>query len=130
METRKELPFFKDPKSKFSLWKVLKDAIGKDLTRFCVPVYFNEPLSMLQKVAEIMDYEDLLVKANRSKDDLERLMHVGAFAIGQYACVPGRHSKPFNPLLGETFELLTPKFRYIAEQVSHHPPISACIASA
>lgn len=37
-------------------------------------------------------------------------------------------SKPFNPLLGETFELKmegnTP-FHYIAEQVSHHPPITA-----
>jgi hypothetical protein len=77
-----------------------------------------------------MDYEDLLVKANRSKDELERLMYVGCFGIAQYACVPGRHSKPFNPLLGETFELLTPKFRYIAEQVSHHPPISACFAAA
>jgi hypothetical protein len=37
-------------------------------------------------------------------------------------------SKPFNPLLGETYELKmdgqTP-FHYIAEQVSHHPPVSA-----
>ena len=34
-------------------------------------------------------------------------------------------SKPFNPLLGETFEFTTDHFRYISEQVSHHPPISA-----
>ena len=38
-------------------WKILKDALGKDLTRFCVPVYINEPVSMVQKVAEIMEYE-------------------------------------------------------------------------
>jgi hypothetical protein len=36
---------------------VIKDAVGKDLSRFCVPVYFNEPISMLQKVSEAMEYE-------------------------------------------------------------------------
>jgi hypothetical protein len=51
----------KDPNDRPSVWKVLKDAVGKDLSRFCVPVYFNEPLSMVQKVAEIMEYQDLLV---------------------------------------------------------------------
>jgi len=36
--------------------------------------------------------------------------------------------KPFNPLLGETFELFVPgKYKYFSEQVSHHPPISASI---
>jgi hypothetical protein len=35
-------------------------------------------------------------------------------------------SKPFNPLLGETFEFVNPgHYKYIAEQVSHHPPITA-----
>lgn len=29
-----------------------------------VPVEFNEPLSMLQKISEIMEYEEYLVKAN------------------------------------------------------------------
>lgn len=44
---RDELPYLKDPNIKPSLWKILKDAIGKDLSRFCVPVYFNEPISMV-----------------------------------------------------------------------------------
>jgi len=33
--------------------------------------------------------------------------------------------KPFNPLLGETFEYEQDGFRLLLEQVSHHPPISA-----
>ena len=33
--------------------------------------------------------------------------------------------KPFNPLLGETYELVDEDYRYFAEQVSHHPPITA-----
>lgn len=37
-------------------------------------------------------------------------------------------SKPFNPLLGETFEFQRPgQYKVIAEQVSHHPPISAYV---
>ena len=33
--------------------------------------------------------------------------------------------KPFNPLLGETYELEHSDFRVICEQVCHHPPVSA-----
>ncbi len=61
---REQLPVLRDPKKKFSIWSIIKDAIGKDLTKFTVPVFFNEPLSMLQKVTEGLEYEDLLVKAS------------------------------------------------------------------
>jgi predicted amidohydrolase len=37
--------------------------IGKDITKFAVPVHFNEPLSMLQKQAEVLEYHDILTKA-------------------------------------------------------------------
>lgn len=33
--------------------------------------------------------------------------------------------KPFNPLLFETFEFKTDKIAFLAEQVSHHPPVAA-----
>lgn len=45
----------------------------------------------------------------------------------QYGCTIGRTKKPFNPMLGETYELVTKDFRYFSEQVSHHPPISAFV---
>lgn len=34
--------------------------IGKDLSRFAIPVYFNEPISFVQKYAEMMEYSDLI----------------------------------------------------------------------
>lgn len=37
----------------------------------------------------------------------------------------GRTRKPFNPLLGETYEIIQPNYRYFTEQVTHHPPLSA-----
>lgn len=46
VKLRENLPAFK-PKSTINFFKILKDSIGKDLTKFCVPVYFNEPISML-----------------------------------------------------------------------------------
>jgi len=30
--------------------------MGQDLGKITVPVYFNEPISMLQKTAEAMEY--------------------------------------------------------------------------
>jgi hypothetical protein len=44
---RDRLPFFKDPKIKFSVWTVIKDSIGKDLTKISLPVYMNMPVSAL-----------------------------------------------------------------------------------
>ncbi|XP_016103081.1 oxysterol-binding protein-related protein 1-like [Sinocyclocheilus grahami] len=52
---------------------------------------------------------------------------VAAFAVSAVASQWERTGKPFNPLLGETYELLREDlgFRWVSEQVSHHPPVSA-----
>jgi len=113
-----------------NFFKILKDAIGKDITRFCVPVYFNEPLSMLQKMAESLGNQHLLQEAGREPSSIRRMALVAAYCIGTYAGTEHRISKPFNPILGETYELFGDDFRMIAEQVSHHPPISAAYAES
>lgn len=56
-----------------SLWSILKNCIGKDLSRITMPVVFNEPLSFLQRVAESMAYPDLLDYAADAPDPVERL---------------------------------------------------------
>lgn len=48
----------------YSLWSIIKECIGKDLSRVCLPVYFNEPLSALQKSAEDLEYCELLDKVH------------------------------------------------------------------
>jgi len=50
----------------------------------------------------------------------ERLIHVACFAVSGYAATAKRTSKPFNPLLGETYEFVCPEkgFRFISEKVS------------
>jgi hypothetical protein len=106
--------------------------IGKDMTKMTLPVSFNEPTSLLQRCAEDMEYADLLdVAANRT-DSTERMVYVAAFAASEYASTIGRVAKPFNPLLGETYEYARPdkNYRFFIEQVSHHPPIGACWAES
>jgi hypothetical protein len=44
---RMELPWFKDPNIKVSIWAIIKDSIGKDISKLSVPVYFNDPTSLL-----------------------------------------------------------------------------------
>ena len=44
---RLELPLLRDPNDRPGLWKLLKSAVGKDITKFSMPVYVNEPISMV-----------------------------------------------------------------------------------
>lgn len=124
---RKRLKLDEDDRPKISLWGVLKSMVGKDMTKMTLPVQFNEPTSLLQRVAEDMEYSDLLDKASSFEDSTLRLLYVSIFTASAYASTTKRVAKPFNPLLGETFEYSRPdkQYRFFAEQVSHHPPISA-----
>ena len=122
---RHTLPFFKDPNIKISIWTIIKDSIGKDISKMSVPVYFNDPMNILQKCGTSMEYCELLDQAIEETDSLRRLAYVSSYVITNLPCLEKNTTKPFNPLLGETFEMVTDKFRFIAEQVSHHPPITA-----
>ncbi|SNX84698.1 related to SWH1 - Member of an oxysterol-binding protein family [Melanopsichium pennsylvanicum] len=129
---RTQMPIGKDDRPSVSLWAILKSNIGKDLTKISFPVSFNEPTSMLQRMAEDMEFSECLDAAALQEDSTKRIAYVAAFAMSNYSSTIGRVAKPFNPLLGETFEYMRPdkKYRYYSEQVSHHPPISACFAQS
>lgn len=124
---RTALPVPMLSRNEFSVWTVLRQCIGKDLSRITMPVIFNEPLTFLQRVAEYMEHVYLLHTAVVLDDPLLRMQYVCAFAISATASNLDRVGKPFNPLLGETYELIREDlgFKLIAEQVSHHPPVSA-----
>lgn len=50
---------------------------------------------------------------------LMRILNIAAFAVSGYASNDGRTCKPFNPLLGETYEADYPDkgLRFISEKV-------------
>ena len=126
---RKELPF---PKKNIGLnvWSVFKSAVGKDLNRFAVPVFFNEPISSLQKFVEFFQYSYLLNNAAKCDNPFLRIAYCACFCIGEFVMNNARQSKFFNPLLFETYEYIDIEndVRIFCEQVSHHPAISACYA--
>ncbi|XP_061809951.1 oxysterol-binding protein-related protein 3 isoform X3 [Nerophis lumbriciformis] len=119
--------------STISLWNILRNNIGKDLSKVAMPVHLNEPLNTLQRLCEELEYSELLDRAANTQDALERMVYIATFVVSGYASSYYRTGgKPFNPLLGETFECDRPDkgFRFVAEQVSHHPPVSACHAES
>ncbi|RVW17648.1 Oxysterol-binding protein-related protein 1C [Vitis vinifera] len=131
VKRRNKLPDPVEKEKGVSLWSMIKDNIGKDLTKVCLPVYFNEPLSSLQKCFEDLEYSYLLDRAHewgKMGNSLMRILNVAAFAVSGYASTEGRTCKPFNPLLGETYEADYPDkgLRFFSEKVSHHPMIVAC----
>ena len=110
-----------------AMWETLKNMIGADvMSVFSVPVFIMEPMSTLQKMAEILQYQHLLDEAADEDDEDARLALVTAYAVSVYSTME-RTKKPFNPILGETYELKLNdgKSTAIYEQVSHHPPIGA-----
>ncbi|KAI9293675.1 hypothetical protein K502DRAFT_331353 [Neoconidiobolus thromboides FSU 785] len=112
---------------------ILRKNVGKDLSTVTLPVSLNEPLNILQRLCEELEYFELLNKANTTDDSLERLIYITAFAISPYAASGQRSArKPFNPLLGETFEYIREDygFKFISEKVSHNPPIFACYSES
>ncbi|KAM9112413.1 oxysterol-binding protein-related protein 7 isoform 3-T5 [Pangshura tecta] len=127
------LPAPSVPAGDVSLWNILRNNVGKDLSKVSMPVQLNEPLNTLQRLCEELEYSALLDAASRCADPCERLVCVAAFAVSAYASTYYRAgSKPFNPVLGETYECvrLDKGFRFISEQLCHHPPVSACHAES
>ena len=129
---RNKLGMDDDNRPKVSLWGVLKSMIGKDMTKMSLPVSFNEPTSLVQRLAEDIEYATLLDTAASYDDPTLRGVYVAVFGASEYASSINRIAKPFNPLLGETYEYCRPdqSYRLMVEQVSHHPPISACNAES
>ncbi|XP_068749681.1 oxysterol-binding protein 1-like isoform X2 [Montipora capricornis] len=123
---RKKIP--DKPDISINLWSIMKNCIGKELSKIPMPVNFNEPISMLQRLTEELEYAHLLDKAAACESSTEQMSYVAAFTVSSYSTTASRVGKPFNPLLGETFEFDRTEdlgWRSLAEQVSHHPPASA-----
>lgn len=132
---RTRLPSPMVPRDQVSIWSILKNCIGKELSKITMPVVFNEPLTMLQRACEGIQYSRYLKMADESDDPVERMELICAFIVAGLSANCHRIIKPFNPLLYETYE-----FDYeledgshvksIAQQVSHHPPITAAYSES
>lgn len=128
---REKLPFPRDRNS-YSLWSLLKNLVGKDVTKIALPVHLNEPLSFTQRLVEDLEYFELAHRAAAANGVSKRLGWLAALASSCWVPTLTRYGKPFNPLLGETYELVHHEggFCVVSEQVSHHPPVTALHAES
>uniref|UniRef100_A0A6J0T8M9 Oxysterol-binding protein n=1 Tax=Pogona vitticeps TaxID=103695 RepID=A0A6J0T8M9_9SAUR len=128
--------------------------LGMDLTKVVLPTFILERRSLLEMYADFFAHPDLFVSISDQKDPKDRMIQVvkwylSAFHAGRKGSVA---KKPYNPILGEIFRChwVLPgseqddntetvadgplpwvnqnSVTFVAEQVSHHPPISAFYA--
>uniref|UniRef100_A0A665U1D4 Oxysterol-binding protein n=1 Tax=Echeneis naucrates TaxID=173247 RepID=A0A665U1D4_ECHNA len=122
--------------------------LGMDLTKVVLPTFILERRSLLEMYADFFAHPDLFVSIAEQPEPRERIVQVvkwylSAFHAGRKGSVA---KKPYNPILGEVFychwdlpseETVSDgpvpwsspnSVRFVAEQVSHHPPISAFYA--
>ncbi|KAJ0400970.1 hypothetical protein P43SY_008773 [Pythium insidiosum] len=95
---------------------------GKLAVRISLPIRIFEPRTLLERVADGWNYAPtLLKKAALTRDPLDRMRLVIAFVVGGFHFCVGQ-LKPFNPIIGETYQASYPDGAQIAmEHVSHHP---------
>ncbi|EIW65283.1 Oxysterol-binding protein [Trametes versicolor FP-101664 SS1] len=106
--------------------------VGMDLHKVTFPTFVLEPRSMLERITDFMSHPDLLfgqVLPN-CDDPEERFIRVLQYYLAGWHIKPKGVKKPYNPVLGEFFRCRYDypdgsRGFYIAEQVSHHPPVSA-----
>ncbi len=130
---RSEIPF--RPEHKLNIVELVKNSIGKSVDDIPIPFNYREPLSMLQRLTEEMFYSESLDKAARCDDVYLQMAHVAAYAISCYSNSI-RTTKPFNPMIGETYECDRTNdvdcggWRSLCEQISYNPSVIAVHADS
>ncbi|KAJ0169693.1 hypothetical protein K1T71_014878 [Dendrolimus kikuchii] len=122
--------------NKSLLWFLVKQVRpGMDLSKVVLPTFILEPRSFLDKLSDNYYHADILAQAQSIDDPYQRFKCVLRWYLSGLYRKPKGLKKPYNPVLGETFRCCW-KHRqsdtytyYVAEQVSHHPPVSAFYVS-
>ena len=129
--------------------------IGMDLTKIVLPTFILERRSLLEMYSDFFAHPDLVVGIADGTTPEDRMVkalrwYLSSFHAGRKSSIA---KKPYNPIIGETFRChwqldetaTTPEEQalgqggplpwcqpsdlvFVAEQVSHHPPISAFYA--
>ncbi|XP_032596194.1 oxysterol-binding protein-related protein 8 isoform X5 [Drosophila grimshawi] len=117
--------------NKSLIWCIVKQVRpGMDLSKVVLPTFILEPRSFLDKLSDSYYHADLLSRAVHEDDAFTRMKMIVQWYLSGFYKKPKGLKKPYNPILGETFRCYWEhpggsRTFYIAEQVSHHPPVSA-----
>lgn len=98
---------------------------GKSIMNMSLPVEIFDGRSILERCAMGFGYAPkILIPAGTTADVIEQAKMVTSFIMG-IGVLHLNITKPFNPILGETFQCIIGGIPLSMEQISHHPPISA-----
>jgi hypothetical protein len=111
---------------------------GVDLHKIAFPTFVLEPRSILERLTDFMAHPQLISKTSLKDNAVERFIDVLKYFLSGWHIRPKGVKKPYNPVLGEIFRCRWKPLEqesggiidgsgayFIAEQVSHHPPVSA-----
>ena len=107
-----------------SLFKSIAE--GRGVVGVSLPIRVFEPRSLIERLCDFWTYvPNYLVPATRTNDPVERIKKVISMFIAALHLGAGQ-LKPFNPLLGETYQAYFPNegITIDLEHTSHHPPIA------
>jgi len=117
--------------NKSIVWFLMKQVRpGMDLSKVVLPTFILEPRSFLDKLSDYYYHADIISKAAKESEPFMRMKTVVQWYLSGFYKKPKGLKKPYNPIIGETFRCYWDhstgsKTFYLAEQVSHHPPISS-----
>jgi hypothetical protein len=98
---------------------------GKSIMNMSLPVEIFDNISMLEVVANMMGFFPRFINdAVNASNPVEQMKYVALSYIFLTSSFPNAQ-KPFNPILGETFQGLLGGIPIFLEQTFHHPPISS-----
>lgn len=98
---------------------------GQSIMSVSLPVGLSCPESYLERCVSHLGYAPIfLEQAAQASEPLEQFKLSLAFLVSRLH-LGLQHEKPFNPILGETLQCYLDGNSIFAEQISHHPPVSA-----
>lgn len=106
------------------LLKKIKNTIlkGQPVMNISLPVIISDYRSMLQVFAYELKHAPLFLnRAFIEKNPIEKLKWVSVFLVSQFYFSP-LQTKPFNPVIGETYQCKIGDMNIYLEQTLHKPP--------
>lgn len=98
---------------------------GKSILSITMPVVIFETRSNLERFAYSFGYApNFLEKGAASSTPAEQMKYTVTFGMSSIVLYMSLE-KPFNPILGETYQGTINGCPIAVEQISHHPPICA-----
>jgi len=96
---------------------------GKSIMNVSLPINIFDTRSILELYAWQNAYAAILLeKGGQAVDKMDKLKWSTSFAVTRFH-LSGAQLKPFNPILGETFQCKIEDSMFYFEQTCHHPPI-------